>query len=610
MEPRSFYRQRLAELEAEESGLAASSAALSRVRLVVFLLTAVVGTATTFGWLALPIGFGIACTILGLLVFAWLVRRHDRVLKAERRAKVLASRQRQGLARIGRIWDELELPPFAPPPGAPSFARDLDLFGRASLFHLLGPLTTAFGRETLARWLLEPAAPASIRERQEAVQELARATAFREDLALAGHELSGRGDDPRPFLGWAEGEGVLVRRPWLRWLAFLVPGLLLGATIAAVAGLVPGQVPLLLLVASFVVSFYLVVPAIHPMFGLVAARERRFASYARLLEVVVAIPGEAPALARLRDELAATGLAAHREMARLHQLVELADLRFSSLHFLIQAVSFWDVYVAAALERWQARAGKEVRGWLAALGEAEALAAFASLRFDHPEWTFPLVEAGRAELVARQLGHPLLASEAAVANDVTVGPVGTFLLVTGSNMSGKSTLLRALGTNLVLAQAGAPVAARELVLPPLRLATSIEVEDNLAAGASLFYAELTRLRSIVDASRTGEDTPLFFILDEILRGTNSAERHLAVAKVLRFLLGQRAFGAVSTHDLALAEVPEIARAALKVHFRETLEQTADGARMSFDYRLRPGLATTTNALTLLALMGLDPDAPG
>ena len=302
------------------------------------------------------------------------------------------------------------------------------------------------------------------------------------------------------------------------------------------------------------------------------------------------------------------GLPAHAALSALESRLGLADARHSApVHFLLQVSTLWDFHVLALLERWQRAAGREARRWLTALGEIEALAALAALRFENPGWCLPEVTAGQPELAARDLGHPLLPPARRVGNDVTVGPAGTFVLVTGSNMSGKSTLLRAIGVNVVLAQAGGPACAAALRLPPLRLATSILVEDSLAAGVSFFLAELLRIKRVVAAAGEAgrEGAVLLYLLDEVLRGTNSVERQVAVRRVLRHLLARGALGAVSTHDLALASGPGLSQAARPVHFRETIAAGPDGPRMTFDYRLRPGPATTTNALALLRQVGLD-----
>jgi DNA mismatch repair ATPase MutS len=296
-------------------------------------------------------------------------------------------------------------------------------------------------------------------------------------------------------------------------------------------------------------------------------------------------------------------------MMLLHRRVELSHVRHSSyLYLILQSLLCWDLHVLALLERWQREAGPRVRGWLAALGRFEVLAALACLRFENPDWSFPVVAATEDRYEGRGLGHPLIRDGQRVANDVTLGPAGSFLLVTGSNMSGKSTLLRAIGVNAVLAQAGGPVCAESLRMPPVTLGTSILVEDSLAEGVSFFMAELQRIRWIVkEADRAhAEGRVLLYLLDEVLRGTNSYERQVAVRRVVLHLLKQGALGAVSTHDLQLAEVPEIAAVCVPVHFRETLHPGEDPP-MTFDYKMHPGVATTVNALKLMELVGLGPE---
>jgi DNA mismatch repair ATPase MutS len=210
-------------------------------------------------------------------------------------------------------------------------------------------------------------------------------------------------------------------------------------------------------------------------------------------------------------------------------------------------------------------------------------------------------------IVARQLGHPLIADDDRVPNDVEIGPAGTFVLVTGSNMSGTSTLLRAVGVNITLAQAGGPVCASRLRMPPVGLATSMRIRDSLANGVSFFLAELRRLKQIVDQSRDSQHDSqlLVYLLDEVLQGTNSAERHIAVSRVIGHLVEHGSIGMVSTHDLELAKSPTLAAACRTVHFRESITGRHGNEQMTFDFILRPGLATTTNALKLLEFVGLD-----
>jgi DNA mismatch repair ATPase MutS len=300
-----------------------------------------------------------------------------------------------------------------------------------------------------------------------------------------------------------------------------------------------------------------------------------------------------------------------RALQTLEQGVALADFRLSTwLYLPVQTFTLWDLHVWWGLERWRQRHGRHVRGWLEAIGRIEALSALASLAHDHPEWAFPTIHDTPDERALRidagGLGHALLPNATRVVNDVAIGPKGRFLLVTGSNMSGKSTLMRAVGVNIVLAHAGAPVCAREMELPLVALHTSMRVADSLERGLSLFMASLVRLERIVRAAReAGPARPVCYLLDEVLQGTNSAERRVAVRTIVDHLLASWAVGVVTTHDLDLARDPSFAAHAESVHLQETLAGTGDAVTMTFDYRLRPGPATGGNALQLLRLLGLE-----
>jgi DNA mismatch repair ATPase MutS len=279
-------------------------------------------------------------------------------------------------------------------------------------------------------------------------------------------------------------------------------------------------------------------------------------------------------------------------------------LRYSAalLHFPIQAFTLWDFHVLATLDRWRSHTGARARGWFDALADMDALSLLATARRDNPSWVMPTLHA-EPRIVAAAIGHPLIRDDRRVSNDVEVGPPGTLLLVTGSNMSGKSTLLRAIGLNAVLAQAGGAVCAAAMRLPPCDLQTSIRVQDSLELGLSYFMAALARLKGVVDAAERRRDgRVLLYLLDEILQGTNSAERGIAVRGVTKHLLDAGAIGAMTTHDLNLAGEEPLRSAARLVHFTEVVDE--DG-QMRFDYRLREGLATSRNALRLMRLIGIE-----
>lgn len=579
---------------------------LSHARLIVFLALVLAGS-----WAASsvpPIRI-IALVVIGLLIAAFvaLVVMHRRARSLAEWHQALRTVNELGAKRVQRVWSELPLPRVESPPPTHPYAADLDVVGRASLLQLLDVVSSAPGRPTVLRWLLDaPPAADEIRARQAAAAELAPLTELREAMhALARTAGPVRPESLERFLQWAESAPSLRNRPVLLWGTRAVPIATLALLLLAWAGVVPWIVVLLPVIAGLL----LLAPIRAQLESAIAnasAADSALRATAAMLDRLARSTFTAPRLVDIQHRLAAGG-GAHLQLHRLERVMAWAEVRYSPMmHGVLQAVALWDVHVVARLERWQADAGSHARDWLAALGEVESLAALGTLAHDNPEWTFPEIRGeGDARIEATALAHPLLPDATRVANDVTVGPRGTCLLITGSNMSGKSTLLRAIGANVVLAQAGAPVCAASLRMPLVQLYTSIRVQDSLEQGISLFMAELQRLRLIVDAARLADDErPLLYLLDEILHGTNTAERQVAARTILGTLIERGAIGAVTTHDLTLAAAGPLATAARPVHFSECFTRTDAGTAMTFDYRLRPGLATSVNALRLLEMMGL------
>ena len=390
---------------------------------------------------------------------------------------------------------------------------------------------------------------------------------------------------------------------------------MLGVIVLTVFGVIEspsGGISILILLAVNLMVSVLFLANIHDIFARLSARSGRIRRYIGLFHLMEQIPEAGGDLEVIRREANERGGGVLLRLGELSRITGLASISHSALFFLLvylplQLLFLYDFHVLNVVEVWQRKYGRYAGDWFLALGRFEALASLAQLAHDHPDWAFPEVHTDAQRFDASQLGHPLLPESACVTNDVTVGPEGTFLLVTGSNMSGKSTLLRSIGVNAVLAEAGAPVCALRLSMPPLVLATSMRIHDSLEFGVSFYMAELMRLKQVVDlAAQTGhrQDRRMLYLLDEILQGTNSRERHIAVQRVLDHLLRHRAIGAVSTHDLELATSAVLRQACQCVHFRETLHGTDADQPMTFDYCLRPGVATTTNALKLLAIVGL------
>ena len=603
-DPRPTYAQRAARFDLEAEDKRRRAARYSWLRLLVFLSLVL----TLWGLVAWSWGQSGLWAAGGLVVvFIVLVRRHGRARRRLRRVELMAAFNREMSARADRSWDDIPDPPPLEASADHDYARDLDLHGSASLLQLVGTCGTGPGWATLDRWLLTPAPADEVAKRQEAVADLAGALDFRDALAAEARLLEvDPAHDVERFLNWAEGAPWLKgRRRWLLFPAWVLPFLNVALITLRVFEVVPTAAVTWSLVVSSAVLFP-VLRGIHRVFAEAAGDEEGVREYGPVLEVLAGADLSSALMSRVQERLDVGERPAHQETATLRRLLDLAEVRRSPLFHLPLAMIFlWDLHVLAALERWQARSGTHVRDWLAALGESEALAALSALAHANPGWTFPTLDPESTVLDGEGLGHPLIPPSARVVNDVTVGPPGSFLLVTGSNMSGKSTLLRALGLNAVLAQAGGPVCATALCMPATRVVTSMRVDDSLAGGVSFFMAELHRLKHVVDVAEADDRRPTLYLLDEILQGTNTAERRVAARTVIRRLVDSGAIGAVTTHDLTLADAEDLARSAVAVHFTETVGGAEEG--LSFDYRLRSGLAQSTNALKLLGLVGLGGD---
>ena len=604
-----YYEQQVAAHTARRDAEAAVSVRISRLRLatvVPAIALLVLAGARTFSPAALTAG------LVLLLVFLVLVVWHARVEQRVEWHDALRTVNLHALARIGRAWDRLP-PAEEPPPGIEDhpYAQDLDLFGRASLLQWLGPAATAAGARTLQDWVLAPAPASEIANRQRAVAELSAAVEWREHFAAHGRLAERvRRAELEAFLRWAESAGPFTRPTILR-LRVAVPAITAAIWVLIAlqaAGVAEAAYWLIPVVAGMILSF-VTASHIHGEFNRALVVDQAFARYADLFAHAVHAPGDAALLGAIRTRLASSGADAPECLRQLNRILGFAQLRAGAaiFHFPIQALTLWDFYVFFALDAWRRRVGSSVRGWMNAVGDLDALSALARVRADNPAWALPEVIDARIDEVkqirASNLGHPLIPDDRRVGNDVEVGPPGTVLLITGSNMSGKSTLLRAIGLNAVLAQAGGPVCAAALRVPDLDIETSIRVQDSLEHGLSYFMAALARLKGVLDRARRRDDGRIvLYLLDEILQGTNTGERAIAVRGVARHLLEAGAIGVMTTHDLALAAEEPLNTAGRLAHFTELVDEHGT---MTFDYRLRPGLATSRNALRLMRLIGIE-----
>jgi len=535
----------------------------------------------------------------------------QRISDQKRRCERAAELYRKGLERLDDRWagkgstGERFLDRSHP------YAEDLDLFGTGSLFELLSTARTRVGEYTLADWLLRPAPLEVIRERQAAVVELRPCLDLREDMALLAEGIH-TGSDAKTLTAWAEAPHWPISNT-TRWAAKVLALLAVIGLGLWIAGF--GYLPLLVFV--FVGQLF-VFRHRSQMLEVIRSVDEPGKDLQLLVEVLRRLERErfhSPYLARLRGELDVEGLAPSQQIARLKRLIELLDSARNVIFAPIAFMLLWPLQCAIAIETWRQMSGPAVGRWLAAVGEFEALSSFAGYSYEHPNDPFPELQEDAACFEGEEIGHPLIAEAHNVRTSIGLSDELPLLIVSGSNMSGKSTLLRTVGTNTVLALAGAPVRAKHLRVSLLQIGGSIRIQDSLQAGASKFYAEITRLRQIVELTgvgksdgetgRTGEGEkgpPVLFLLDEILHGTNSHDRKIGAEAVVKGLLARGAIGLITTHDLALTQiVDELGPRAANVHFEDHLE----AGKMTFDYQLRPGVLLKSNALELMRSVGLD-----
>ena len=540
--------------------------------------------------------------IAAIVAFIVLVVLHRRILRAKSIAERASDLYKRGIARIEDRWsgvgDTGEA--FATPDHV--YAEDLDIFGPGSLFQLLCTARSRMGKMRLAKWLETQAGSAEILDRQSAITELRKKLDLRDDLLLAGNS-DNIDANPEKLKHWSETQVDLNYWTWWPSIAVLTLTNLacLAYPVYAIARHKEALwTPFLL---SLVVNGTVLSWVRHRLQSLFAGLDQACHNLKELAALLRRVEDEEFTTGRLkalREKLFASGLTASECIRRLGTLCDLEDSRHNQFVRLLELPILYSLHVACALQRWRRKYAAHVAHWIDAVGDLEALACFATYSFEHPEDPFPEISANQKGpfFEGESLGHPLLPGRDCVRNNVTLGGNRQVLLVSGSNMSGKSTLLRAVGVNAVLAMAGSAVRVRALRITPLTVGASMRISDSLQKGVSHFYAEINRVRRVVELSG---QAPLLFLLDEILQGTNSHDRRVGAEGVLRTLLENAAIGLVTTHDLALTSLAEIfPHKIANVHFQERLES----GKLSFDYQLRAGIVTTSNGLELMKSIGL------
>lgn len=598
IEPKDKYEKRKTYYARRLENLTHRINRLSNVRLVTFL--AGCGLAGFF-YLNNRASLGMGIVAFTIVSFAALVIWHQTLKKRQSYIRLLFENYDQALKRLRGDWKSFtdEGEDFIDP--AHPYSNDLDLFGNGSLFQWINTAKTFRGRETLKEWLTEP--PVGIEpiiEKQETIKELSKNLAWRQrflaDASLSKLTLS----SPKVIIDWAKTFDATYLRFEVLILARALP-------IITILFLI------LYLTTPSITFWYPLTGAIIQALILLLGKQRgkvlnevysyrdSIKIYEKMLERFERRSFQSKYLRSLKKSLRdRDDKSASEQIRKLAWLSELIASRNNAMFLFINVLTLWDVQCMIALESWKEKSGRSLDRWLDTIAELEALSSLSIIHFDHQDWQFPEINSEKLGVVAVKLGHPLL--KESVCNDLSIEKRSGILLITGSNMSGKSTLLRTVGINLVLAYSGAPVYAQSFSCSMLQIYTCMRVSDNLGENISSFYAELLRIKQIVSASKT--DQRIFFLLDEIFKGTNSQDRH-AGAKVLIMQLSKvDSMGMVSTHDLELGDLErESNRKVRNYHFREYYKNN----EIQFDYKLRAGISTTRNAMYLIKMAGIDVD---
>ena len=599
-EPKEQYEKRKMYYAQRLKNLTKTINRLSNIRLVMFLAGS--GTAVFFYLTYSPfLGFGMAGFTLAF--FAALVLRHQNIKKRHSYTQVLYEIHDQALKRLEGQWktflDQGE--DFKDP--AHPYSEDLDLFGFGSLFQWINTAKTFGGREKLKKWLTEPPVEIEkIEKKQVAIQELARNFAWRQRFLAEARMAKRAMNSPKDIIEWAKtydksylqlGVLILARGLPIITITFVVLYLM--------SSRVSYWYPLTGLVIQTIILFFVGKQRGKALKAVYTYKDS-IKIYEKMLQRFEKRSFQSDYLQTLKKSLYDRNHnTAFEQIRKLSSLADLIANRDNAMFLIINILTLWDIQCMIALESWKERSGRSLDRWLDTIAELEALSSLAIIHFDHQEWVLPKITPENPGIVAINIGHPLLRES--VCNNLSMEKRSGILLITGSNMSGKSTLLRTLGINLVLAYAGAPVCAKSFSCSLLRIYTCMRVSDNLGENISSFYAELLRIKEIVRASKS--DTNIFFLLDEIFKGTNSQDRHAGAKVLIQQLSKAGAMGMVSTHDLELGNIERESEGKIRnYHFREYYKND----EIYFDYKLRPGISTTRNAMYLIKMAGIDVDA--
>lgn len=562
-------------------------------------LALVVGAAVTL-WLCKGEGWQLLTAIAAayLLPFAALMLWHNRLSWQKTYAETLLKLNRDELK--GLDYDFSAFDGAADKcSGEHPFSLDLDLFGERSLFQSINRTVTIQGRDRLADWFSNPLTDKTeILNRQEAIRNLASHTHRRQHFYVTGSSHKGSRNDLDMLAALSSEQNYFLDSTLWKVLIWVVPALWIVLVAGNLLGVVSGAITGLFFPFSFLIA-YARTKQINQLYNSVNKMEHIFAIYSELMKCIEGDKFQSQLLSDLSQQLGGNKQTASAAIQQLSVYIGALDQRFSLAGLLLNLFYLRDTRHALLLERWKAHHKGNIARWLDALAQFDALSSLGGFAFNHPDYVYPNIAEAYFCMEGRGLGHPLLRRDVCVKNDIEIRKNPWFLIITGANMAGKSTYLRTVGVNYLLACIGAPASADSLTVYPAKMVTSLRTSDSLAGNESYFFAELKRLKMIIDRLHDGEE--MFIILDEILKGTNSIDKQKGSLALMKQLVACKACGIIATHDLVLGTLEEEFPNQIK-NYRFEADIT-DG-ELSFSYSLREGIAQNMNACFLMKKMGI------
>lgn len=541
------------------------------------------------------VGYAIAGTVVCLFIFSIIIRRDIKLQGIAHHYSVLKKINRQELAALKDDHSAFDGGSEFIDPEHP-YASDLDIFGKASLFRYINRTVSSIGKQTLASWFIKPSAAEDIRQRQEAVRELKDKTEWRQEFRANGMKQDKWQQDFQPILEWLDEPMLFLHRKTLLVVCTILPFI----TVPLVIGsffFVPKYIAWIFVLVHIIILRQFS-KQVEKSWRKTSERVDLLNNYSHIIATIEHEGFTARRLAELKSSFVLGGTPASVTLKNLSRIVDRLDLRLNVYVYpFINILFFWDIHWITKLEKWKSNYRLQVAGWFQAMGEFEALASLANTWYNNPEWTLPALKE-EFTVKGESIGHPLIPRNKRVYNDIDLEGRGMVMLVTGSNMAGKSTYLRTVGINIVLAMAGAPVCARKFEVSLTEVYTSMRIIDSLEENASSFYAELKRLESIIKFVK--ENPRSFFLLDEILRGTNSNDRHIGSKALIKQMIRNSGTGIIATHDLELSKLDE------ELPVRNfSFDVQVDNDQLYFDYKLHPGVCRSLNASILMKKMGIE-----